>query len=79
MSGWRRSNDGICPPLARNAVGKQKEKQEREQKSVMRAKELAAARAERQENMKIAQEKADIARKEKQEAIARKIEVGGVG
>lgn len=45
----------------------------------MRAKELAASRAEQQENKKIAQEKAEIARREKQEDIARKIEVGGVG
>lgn len=71
---------GWCEPSAAPmtmpiAVARQRAKQEKAQKSAERASSLAAARAEREEAKRVAKEKADIARKEKQEAIAQRIEV----
>lgn len=58
-----------------SAVSKQSVKAERETKNVARAKELAASRAQREQAKIAAQQQAAVDRKEKQEGIAKRIEV----
>lgn len=60
-------------------VNKQKERREQQLKSQARAEELAAARKAREEAKKAAAEQAAASRKEKQDAIAKRIEVGRDG